>query len=190
MNKAQLLELVGALEFEGEHPVYFAMAQAGRAAALDYVAVAFNAPYTPAGKKAKRAPKPRGGNGSGATLTPFGRKVRESAHARQQAAMGQPRKLHPRGMTVLEQASETAARGRKPSPSSAEAIDATATEDVIKAVRDGVETAVDIADQTSLPMKAVSRILAKLTRSGLVTKSGTRRGCLYAMPQPTLGLVS
>ena len=110
-----------------------------------------------------------------------------SAHERQEAELDRlnrkPR-AHKTPSTVLDQVRRSA------SGDNAEAIDATATEDVITAVRGGSATAVEVVAQTSLPIKTVSRILAKLTRAKLVQKTGTRRGCRYAIPgrQAELGL--
>ena len=191
MKKGELLRLVETVgrEFGADNGIYFAMAEAGRAAALDRVGAMFNGPWTPEASKpkAKRPPpaakfvRVKGGNGSRAELTAFGRKVRGAAGTN---ALASDRKPRPRKSpsTVLAQVST----------SSKEAIDTTATEDVLKAVRDGSGTAAMIATATALPTTAVSRILTKLTRAGTVVKTGTRRGCRYAVPgaeaQTGLGL--
>ncbi len=97
-----------------------------------------------------------------------------------------PRKPKASPSTVLAQVR------RESSAESREAVGATATEDVMRSIQEhvGPVDAARIATETSLPITAVSRILTKLVRAGKVVKTGTRRGCRYALPaaQPELGL--
>ena len=172
MNAKELTDLVEYTEelLGFEHECYRHAAECLRGAALDAVAGKFNGPAGPP-VKAKR---PKGSN----------------AHERQERSFAElnrkPRAPKRTPSTALADVRRTE------SPDTREAVDATATEDVFEAVRSGLATAVDVANDTHLPITTVSRILAKLTRSGAVVKSGTRRGCRYALPgaekQTALGL--